>query len=165
MKAIQASLINDVLSLEHDPLAFCRYVFPWGVGELQENRDVRHLQEEILCTVGNHLKNPATRYQPLKIAVASGHGIGKSAMIAMLCHWALATCVDTKIVVTANTKKQLTTKTWPEFHKWTQLSFLRNWFVVKAESVHSADRMRSKSWRADAVPWSEHNTEAFAGLH
>lgn len=28
MKAIQASLINDVLSLEHDPLAFCRYVFP-----------------------------------------------------------------------------------------------------------------------------------------
>ncbi|MDH8474265.1 terminase, partial [Klebsiella pneumoniae] len=22
-----------------------------------------------------------------------------------------------------------------------------------------------KRWRADAIPWSEHNTEAFAGLH
>lgn len=165
MQSIQISLINEVLSLEHDPLAFCRQVFPWNSEALQESKDVRNWQKDILGTVGAHLKNPATRYQPLKIAVASGHGIGKSAAIAMLCHWALATCADTKIVVTANTQKQLQTKTWPELHKWTQLSLLRQWFIVKAESVHSADPLRAKSWRADAVPWSEHNTEAFAGLH
>lgn len=32
-------------------------------------------------------------------------------------------------------------------------------------SVYSAEPGREKSWRADAIPWSENNTEAFAGLH
>ena len=27
------------------------------------------------------------------------------------------------------------------------------------------DKDHAKTWRADFVPWSEHNTEAFAGLH
>lgn len=165
VKNFRAALAADVAEMARDPLAFCCYVFPWGEGELREYQGLRHWQKDIFSLIRNHLQNPSSRYQPLKIAIASGHGIGKSATIAMLCHWALATCVDTKIVVTANTKKQLTTKTWPEFHKWTQLSLLRDCFVVKAESVHFADRLRSRSWRADAVPWSEHNTEAFAGLH
>lgn len=164
-KDFRVSLAADISMMSTDPFAFCRYFFPWGSGELKDYSGVRDWQKEIFLTIASHLQNPATRYQPLKIAIASGHGIGKSAAIAMLCHWGLATCADTKIVVTANTKKQLSTKTWPEFHKWTQLSLLRDCFVIKAESVHSADRMRAKSWRADAVPWSEHNTEAFAGLH
>lgn len=162
---MKLSLATTIASMANDPLTFCHYVFPWAKGDLAAHQGLRHWQSDIFSTINEHLKNSAKRYQPLKIAVASGHGIGKSATIAMLCHWALATCVDTKIVVTANTKKQLTTKTWPELHKWTNLSLLRDWFSVKAESVHAADLLHAKSWRADAVPWSEHNTEAFAGLH
>ncbi len=32
-------------------------------------------------------------------------------------------------------------------------------------SIYSKDAGHEKSWRADAIPWSENNTEAFAGLH
>jgi hypothetical protein len=31
-------------------------------------------------------------------------------------------------------------------------------------SIYSAEPGRDKSWRADAIAWSENNTEAFAGL-
>ena len=31
--------------------------------------------------------------------------------------------------------------------------------------MYSNDPGHDKRWRADAIPWSEHNTEAFAGLH
>ena len=51
-------------------------------------------------------------------AVASGHGIGKTALIAWLIHWFMATRPDPQIVVTANTKNQLDSKTWRELAKW-----------------------------------------------
>ncbi len=39
-------------------------------------------------------------------------------------------------------------------------------FTYTATSIHIAnDKVREKTWRIDAVPWSENNTEAFAGLH
>jgi hypothetical protein len=63
-----------------------------------------------------------TRYSAIREAVASGHGIGKSALIAWLIKWSLDTFEDTKVVVTANTEKQLQTKTWPELAKWHRLS-------------------------------------------
>jgi len=98
-------------------------------------------------------------------AVASGHGIGKSAGIAMLLEWALGTCPSARGIVTANTDTQLRTKTWPELAKWHELSLIKDWFRYTATALHSTDPDADKTWRVDAVPWSEHNTEAFAGLH
>ena len=66
---------------------------------------------------------------------------------------------------TANTENQLRTKTWPEIAKWSRLSLTREWWNVPAMSLYSSEPGREKSWRADALPWSETNTEAFAGLH
>jgi len=37
--------------------------------------------------IGDHLGNPATRFMPLRLAIASGHGIGKSAFIGMVVNW------------------------------------------------------------------------------
>jgi hypothetical protein len=65
--------------------------------------------------------------------------------------------------VTANTDAQLRTKTWPEVAKWTRLAINADWWSVPATAMY--ERQHEKSWRADATPWSEHNTEAFAGLH
>ncbi|MBK8772246.1 MAG: terminase [Rhizobiales bacterium] len=99
------------------------------------------------------------------LGVASGHGIGKSAAIGMLCNWALSTCDDCKVMVTANTEAQLRTKTSPEVGKWSRLSLTANWFDVESTSISSKDSVHRKTWRADFIPWSENNTEAFAGLH
>lgn len=157
--------VAAVADYEHDPLGYALDMFPWGSGELKGASGPRAWQAELMGVIGGHLQNPQTRHQPLRIAVASGHGIGKSAAISMVLSWAMDTCDDTRVVVTANTEKQLITKTWPEVAKWKRMALTADWWQVPAMSVYSRDAGHEKSWRADAIPWSENNTEAFAGLH
>jgi len=164
---LELELIEDMAGFTHDPEGFAYYAYPWGVEgtELAGVKGPRDWQRENLQIIGKHLQNPETRFQPLRIAVASGHGIGKSADISMIIDWAMSTCEDCKIVVTATTENQLRTKTWPEVGKWRRLSITADWFNTTATAVASNDSEHTRSWRADAIPWSEHNTEAFAGLH
>nr|WP_129088586.1 terminase [Cronobacter sakazakii] len=164
---IQSQLVEDIASFTHDPLGYALYAFPWGEAgtELEDAMGPRDWQAEAFEEIGQHLSNPETRYEPLMIARASGHGIGKSAFISMLIKWGADTCEDCKIVVTANTENQLRTKTWPEIAKWQRLSITRDWFTTTATAIYSNDPNHAKAWRADAIPWSENNTEAFAGLH
>ncbi|ENG7679375.1 terminase [Providencia stuartii] len=160
-------LINDIGMFTHDPLSYALYAFPWGEAgtELENANGPRQWQAEALNEIGEHLRNPETRYQPLQLARASGHGIGKSAFISMIIKWGMDTCEDCKVVVTANTENQLRTKTWPEIAKWQRLSITKDWFTCTKTAIYSNDPNHANAWRADAVPWSENNTEAFAGLH
>jgi hypothetical protein len=163
---LDAAITDGVARYGSNPLGFVRYAFPWSEpGELQKDSGPRVWQTEILGLIGSHLKNPATRFTPLRVAVASGHGIGKSALVSMIVNWALSTHEDTRIVVTANTEGQLRTKTWPEVTKWVRLSINGDWWETPGLSVYSNEKGHDKNWRADATAWSEHNTEAFAGLH
>lgn len=163
--SVERQLVNDIAGFTHDPLGHALYVYPWGKGELANHDGPRSWQREVMDSIAEHLSNPDTRFQPCQIAVASGHGIGKSALIAMLVKWAEDTCEDCKVVITANTEPQLRTKTWPEISKWFRLALTRNWFKVVGMQLYSTDPGHEKSWRADAVTWSKENTEAFAGLH
>jgi hypothetical protein len=160
----QEILADEIAAFTHDPMGYARFAFDWGHGELA-GEDLRYWQGVVLGAIGDRLQNPATRHQPIRIAIASGHGVGKSALVGMVTKWALDTCVDTRIVVTANTDTQLRNKTWPEISKWARLAISHAWFVPTATSLYSVEEDRVKSWRADAVPWSKENTEAFAGLH
>ncbi|MGQ6546027.1 terminase [Serratia sp. IR-2025] len=164
---LEQQLIDDIASFTHDPHGYVLYAFPWGEEgtELHDSPGPRVWQGDAFDEVGAHLQNPATRHQPLLICRASGHGIGKSAFISMLVKWGMDTCEDCKVVVTANTENQLRTKTWPEIAKWQRLSITNDWFNCTATAIYANDPAHAKSWRADAVPWSENNTEAFAGLH
>lgn len=154
-----------IAEYEHDPLGFAQDMFAWGEGELSDHAGPRQWQAGVLDDIGAHLRDPATRHTPLRLAVASGHGIGKSALVGQVVTWAMSTCDDCRVVVTANTETQLRTKTWPEVGKWARLARNRSWWAVPAMSMYSVEPGREKSWRADATPWSENNTEAFAGLH
>jgi hypothetical protein len=49
--------------------------------------------------------------------------------------------------------------------KWARLAINAHWFKVTATALYSVDAAHERSWRADAIPRSEENTEAFAGLH
>lgn len=159
-------LVADIAEFTHNLQGFARYAFPWGEdGELQDAEGPREWQDELYAEIDAHLQNPQTRFQPLLVARASGHGIGKSAAISKIINWAMSTCEDCKVIVTANTEKQLLTKTWPEVSKWFRLAINAHWFNVTATSISSVDPDHARSWRADAVPWSDSNTEAFAGLH
>jgi hypothetical protein len=141
----------------YDPLAFCK-------GFWLET-EPRAWQSDILRYIGSHLQDPTTRFQPCRIAVSSGHDIGKSALIAMIEHWALSTCAGCKIVTTAGTGTQLATKTVPEAGKWFKSSLGSHWFDVRAQSIRALETEQPESWRLDFITWSKENTEAFAGLH
>lgn len=158
-------LANDIAGFTFDPLGHALYAYPWGQGILSDITGPRMWQREVMEDIREHLENPETRYQPCRIARASGHGIGKSALIAMICKWGLDTCEDTRIVITANTEGQLLTKTMPEITKWANLSITSDWFKPTATSLFSTIPGHEKAWRLDAVTWSINNTEAFAGLH
>lgn len=162
---LKIELAEEIAGYTHDPHGYAIFAFPWGEGELVDAKGPRAWQGETFDIIGDHLSNPATRFTPLRIAVASGHGIGKSALIAMLVKWGLDTCEDTRIVITANTESQLLTKTSPEIAKWARLAITRDWFKATSTALISTAKGHDKGWRADLVTWSENNTEAFAGLH
>jgi hypothetical protein len=161
----ERDLEAEIARFADDPYAYSLYAYDWGHGELEGMDGPREWQSEIQRDIRDHLKNPKTRFQPCLIAVASGHGIGKSAEIGMIINWGMATCDDCKVVVTANTDTQLRTKTAPEVGKWFRLSIVSHWFHVYATAIFTTDKKHEKTWRADFVPWSKNNTEAFAGLH
>lgn len=157
-------LIEELAGFSSDPLGFVLFAFPWGeAGSELENRfGPEDWQEVVLLDLGRGL---LTIDEALQIARTSGHGIGKSALVAWIILWAISTFEDTKGVVTANTENQLKTKTWAEVAKWYRMFIGREFFKMTATALFSNDPEHERTWRIDMVPWSERNTEAFAGLH
>jgi hypothetical protein len=152
----------DLARFHKDPLGFVVWAFPWGEpGDLRYARGPEAWQAELLRRVGEGLSPDHAVME----AVASGHGVGKSSLVAWLVLWAMSTSTDTRGVVTANTENQLKTKTWVELAKWYRLFIARSLFRLEATALFSVDEKRSRTWRTDMIPWSERNPEAFAGLH
>ena len=154
-------LISDLSAYASDPLGFVEWAFEWGIGELHARQGPEPWQRRLLLRVGAGLSVDAAVLE----ATASGHGVGKSALVAWLVLWAMSTSTDTRGVVTANTETQLKTKTWVELAKWYRLFIGRQLFRLEATALFSVDPDRAKTWRCDMVAWSERNPEAFAGLH
>lgn len=161
-QSIDLELIELLADCEKDPLAFVEGCFPWGQPGPLEHEGIGGWQRDILIAVRDGL---ITIDQAIQIAVASGHGIGKSALVSWLILWAISTLEDTKGVVTANTETQLKTKTWAELGKWYRLFIAKRFFKLTATALFSVDPEHERTWRIDMVPWSERNVEAFAGLH
>jgi len=159
------AIIREAAASRFDPWRWARFAWDWGHGELERHRGPREWQGDILQVIRDHLADPETRYDPLQIAVASGHGIGKSALMGMVSNWAMSCWSNAMIVTTANTDGQLRTKTAPEIGKWFRMSITGHWFDVQATSIKSRQKSHADKWRQDFIPWSQHNTEAFAGLH
>ena len=160
MTSTEKELISDIVKCHHDPYGFVKYSFPWGQPGPLEHEKIEVWQADILKAIGAGL---LTITEAIQLAVASGHGIGKSCLVAWIILWAMSTRENTRGVVTANTATQLVTKTWPELKKWHNLFIAKHWFLVTATAIYSP--AHEKTWRMDAIPWSANNTEAFAGLH
>ena len=159
-------LIELLAETRDDPFEFAMMAFPWGKpGTVLEQFPDGPLdwQRAIMFDIRDGLID---LNQAIQLAVASGHGVGKSALVSMLTLWAFTTFPDTRGVITANTENQLKTKTWAELGRWFNLCwFAREHFVLNATSLLSKDPERERTWRIDMTPWSEKNTEAFQGMH
>jgi hypothetical protein len=157
-------LLADLLQFENDPVGFAYYAFPWGEAgtALEKFSGPEPWQIEILELIRDGIIDISEAI--VRLSIRSGHGIGKSAMVSILILWAMLK-EDTRGVVTANSERQLRTKTWAELGKWFQLYIGRDLFRLTATSLFPADKNKLLTWRIDMVPWSEHNVTAFQGLH
>lgn len=165
----EEAVMDRIHEFFNDPLGFVLYNYPWGVAGtfLSEDPGPDEWQEKTLDHIGKQLRAGMSVDKALRgairVAAATGHGVGKTAMMAWLIQWFAATRPNPAIVVTANTENQLRTKTWRELSKWHKVSLIAPWFEWTATKYYLKEE--PESWFATAIPWSEHNAEAFAGTH
>ena len=164
-KELEEQLQEDCARLADRPLEFVRWVFDWGRGELKESDGPDAWQAGVLEELGEYARRIAIGENPgpLQLAVASGHGIGKSALVAWIIGWFMSTRDHPQIVVTANTETQLLTKTWRTLSRWHKMMLNREWFDWTATKF--SYKRSPEDWYAAATPWSENNPDAFAGTH
>ena len=168
-------LANRVFSFKVDPLGFVEWAFPWGrEGTDLADKQLEDWQRGVLIELGDFLKDHEFRalnkfdLPKFRKAIASGHGIGKSSLMAMLILFFMSTRMNCKGVVAANTGDQLSTKTWPTLQWWLARIINKSWFEWTAEKLRcvlKVDGADTENWRFDAATWSENNTEAFQGTH
>lgn len=177
----ERELAEFIAQFYADPYGFIMAVFPWGepllpdgsFNPLHDKEGPEDWQREELERLGEHIRLNMTRKDlgldlvVYRLAIASGHGIGKSAFVAWIIWFLMSTRVDTRMAVTASTQFQLEDKTWPELSKWRDLALNKHWFLWTATALSFAayPEEKRKNYRATAATVSETNTEAFAGLH
>lgn len=155
----------------NDPVGWTYWAFDWGHGSLEGWDGLDEWQEDYLRELGEAITdrkfdgvNPV---MPIRKSRASGHGIGKSALVAILIMFIMSTRAHAKGIVTANTGDQLRTKTWGELAKWKKLCITGHWFELNTGkgSLSLYHPGNTETWRVDGVTCREENSEAFAGLH
>lgn len=175
----QQALLTEILACTYDPYRFVMLAFPWGKeGTPLEKMDgPRNWQRAVLDEMSEHLLagRDSEAWKVYRKAVASGRGIGKSAMVSWIVLWFMSVALGGTAIVTANTETQLRSRTWAELRKWRALAINGDWFDV------TATRLRPQKWfgdllteqmgidvgyyYAEAQTWSEENPDAFAGVH
>ncbi len=163
--AQETALIEELGSCYDDPLGFVLMAYPWGVagGSLADETGPDVWQTAVLRRLGQAVREGVSATEAIRLAVASGHGIGKTALIAWIIHWFMSTREFPQVVVTASTQTQLSTKTWREVAKWHRLLINKHWFNWTATKFYHVKY--PETWFASAIPWSEQNADAFAGTH
>lgn len=156
-------LADWLASCRYDPLRFVMGAFEWGSGPLKGYTGPDKWQRDYLKELGKQLKYHEKNGGPVRLATASGHGVGKSALVAWVTLFYMSTRPDCLGTVTANTERQLKNRTWRELAKWYKLSIVRDMFKWERESFRSVEK--PETWYTAAIPWSETNSEAFAGQH
>jgi hypothetical protein len=164
-----AALVEQIATYFANPLGFVLFAFPWGKSGtvLHDEDGPDDWQVDVLLLLGTLVERGmdpgAAASAAIQVAVASGHGVGKSALVAWIILWFISTRANPQIVVTANTTAQLTTKTWRELSKWWKLAINKDWFTWTATKFYFRDA--PETWFASAIPWSKEKSEAFAGTH
>ena len=166
-------------AIKDDPLAFVLLTFPWGEKgtPLEHFQGPRKWQREVLGTLRDHIKqnNGKIDYDTMRLAIASGRGIGKSALVSWLTIWMLSTRIGSTTIVSANSEAQLRSVTWAEITKWLAMSLNSHWFEIAATRIMPAKwltelverdlKKGTRYWSVEGRLWSEENPDAYAGVH
>ncbi len=164
---IQREVAQFVGQYYDDPLGFATSCYKWDTGPLKGFPGPCSCQVKILTILGEEIRkrkfDGVHPVKPIRIAVSSGHGIGKSALVAMLDNFVKSTRPGSIGTVTANTFTQLETKTWARIREWTKRCITGHWFTVTSSSSYVDGE--KESWFSAPQSCREENSEAFAGQH
>ena len=171
--------MSRLWSLADDPEKFVLFAFPWGQPNtpLATHAGPRKWQREVLRSVTDHIADNkgALQMDTLRQAVASGRGIGKSALVSWLILWMLTTRIGSTVIVSANSEAQLRSVTWGELTKWTTMLINSHWWEISATKLMPAQwltelverdlKKGTRYWAAEGKLWSEENPDSYAGVH
>jgi hypothetical protein len=166
-------------AIKDNPLAFVMFAYPWGVKgtPLEHFTGPRKWQREVLASMAEHIKanNGRLDFDVLRLAVSSGRGIGKSALVSWITDWMLSTRIGSTTIISANSESQLRSITWAELTKWLAMSINSHWFEVSAtrlmpakwltELVERDLKKGTRYWGVEGRLWSAENPDAYAGVH
>jgi hypothetical protein len=99
------------------------------------------------------------------LSVASGHGTGKSAVMAMILLWFLSNYENSQIPCTAPTVSQMYDVLWKEVSLWHSRlpeNFRNN---IEVQSSYVRVKSNPMAWFARAATARKENPEALAGIH
>jgi hypothetical protein len=99
------------------------------------------------------------------ISIRSGHGVGKTALLAWLILWFMCTRFDARIPCTASTHSQLRDILWPEIAKWRGKLPLQYQQNLEWQTEHVIWAKRKETWFAVARTARKENPEALQGFH
>ncbi len=119
-------------------------------------------QQWLICrAVEQGINGQAQRW----ISVRSGHGTGKSSIMAMLILWFLFCWRDAQVPCTAPTSEQMHDILWKELAKWLNLmpDAVKGLYIRQENYVRMAES--PDTWYARAKTARKENTEALAGVH
>jgi hypothetical protein len=159
-------LIEAAARFKNDPLGFVLYAYPWGEpGPLKDHPGPDKWQRDFLEGIGEEVRGHTgpRPYLPVRRAVSSGHGIGKSTLVAWLVNWIMVTRPGSRGTITANTFDQLETKTWASIQLWSGRSIYSHWFECNTRRMYAKDD--PANWFCAPQSSKEENSEAFAGQH
>lgn len=166
-------------TIKDDPLAFVLLVFPWGEQgtPLEHFQGPRKWQRQILTDIRDHIRSNQGKidFDTFREAVASGRGIGKSALVSWLTIWMLSTRIGSTTIISANSEAQLRSVTWAEITKWLAMALNSHWFEVAATRIMPAKwlteiverdlKKGTRYWSVEGRLWSEENPDSYAGVH
>jgi hypothetical protein len=162
-------LADTIAATYADPLAFVRLAYDWGQpGTPLANYDGPDIwQVEVLEDIGRQVRarkfNGRDPVLPIRIAISSGHGVGKSSLMAWLVDWIMSTRPRCQGTITANTFDQLEQRTWAAVQRWTKLCVTASWFEVNSRIMYRHGFR--EQWKCSPQSCAEENSEAFAGQH
>ena len=166
-------------AIKDNPLAFVMFAYPWGKpgAPLEHFKGPRKWQREVLTSIAEHIKqnNGKLDFDVLQMAVSSGRGIGKSALVSWITCWMVSTRIGSTTIISANSESQLRSITWAEITKWLAMSINSHWFEISATRVMPAKwltelverdlKKGTRYWGVEGRLWSAENPDAYAGVH
>src|SRR6516165_6562398 len=101
-----ATIADELTECRTDPVRFVETMFPWDSDPELKGKAPEPWQRAVLEAVRDGL--PLGK--AVRLAVASGHGVGKTALVSWIVLWAISTCTDTRGILTASNEAQLATR-------------------------------------------------------